>query len=81
MWQDLLEDLQHYLMKEYRVRKFFQCLLQMKEVCVRKFEGIVRSKILWILQTETSRGTPVSFAKEKQEATALENDSNQWGYF
>ena len=43
--------LRHYLTKEGRVRKFFNCLLRIKEPCVRKFEGVTSSKILGILQT------------------------------
>ena len=43
--------LRHYLTKEGRVRKVFNCLIRIKEPCVRKFEGITRSKILGILQT------------------------------
>ena len=42
----------HYLTKEGRVRKSFYCLIWIKEPCVRKFEGLTRSKILWILQTD-----------------------------
>ena len=44
--------LRHYLTKEGRVRKLFCCLIRVKEPCVRNFEGLTRSKILGILQTE-----------------------------
>ena len=33
-----------------RVRKFFHCLIWIKEPCVQKFEGLARSEILWISQ-------------------------------
>ena len=32
--------------------KLFCCLIWIKEPCVRKFEGLTRSKILGILQTK-----------------------------
>ena len=41
-----------YLTKEGRVRKIFYCLIWIKEPCVRKFEGLARSKILGISQTK-----------------------------
>ena len=43
----------HYLAKEGCVQKLFYCLIPIKEPCVRKYEGLPRSKILGILQTET----------------------------
>ena len=43
--------LRRYLTKKGRVRKFFYCLIWIKEPCVRKFEGLARSKILGISQT------------------------------
>ena len=44
--------LRHYLTKESRIRRLFYCSIQIKEPCVRKFEGCTRSKILGILQTD-----------------------------
>ena len=35
------------------IQKLFYCLIPIKEPCVRKYEGLPRSKILGILQTET----------------------------
>ena len=43
--------LPHHLTKEGCVRKSFYCLVRIKEPCVRKFEAVIRSKILLILQT------------------------------
>ena len=40
-----------YLTKEGPVLKFFHCLIWIKEPCIRKFEGLARSKILGISQT------------------------------
>ena len=42
------------LAKEGCVQKLFYCLIQIKEPCVPKYEGLPRSKILGILQTETN---------------------------
>ena len=42
------------LAKEGCLQKWFHCLIQMKEPCVPKYEGVPRSKILGILQTETN---------------------------
>ena len=42
--------LRHYLTKEGRVRKLFNCLILIKEPYVRKSEGLTRWKILGILQ-------------------------------
>ena len=47
---------QNYLTKEGRIRKLFYCLIWIKEPCVRKFEGLTRSKILGILQTVLKQG-------------------------
>ena len=47
----VLQILRQYLTKEGRVRKLFYCLIRIKEPCVRKYEGLTRSKILGILQT------------------------------
>ena len=47
--------LRHYLTKEGRVRRLFYCLIRTKERCIRKFEGLTRSKILGILQTVISQ--------------------------
>ena len=47
----VLQILRHYLTKEGRAGKLFYCLIRIKEPCVRKFEGLTRSKILGILQT------------------------------
>ena len=50
--------LRRYPTKESRVRKFFCCLIWIKESCVRKYEGLARSKILGISQTNfTGRHT------------------------
>ena len=46
-----LQILRRYLRKEGRIRKFFYNLIWIKEPCVRKVEGLVRSKILGISQT------------------------------
>ena len=46
-----LQILQRYLTKEGRIRKFFHCFVWIKEPCVRKFEGLERSKLLGISQT------------------------------
>ena len=43
--------LPHHLTKEGCVRKSFYCLVRIKEPCVRKFEAVILSKILLILQT------------------------------
>ena len=45
-------DFATHLTKEDRVRKLFYCLIRIKEPCVGKFEGLTRSKILGILQTD-----------------------------
>ena len=42
------------LAKEGCVQELFYCLIQMKEPCVPKYEGLPRSKITGILQTETN---------------------------
>ena len=42
------------LVKEGCVQKLFYCLIPIKEPCVPKYEGLPRSKILGILQTETN---------------------------
>ena len=47
----LSQTRRHYLTKEGPVLKFFHCLIWIKEPCVRKFEGLARSKILGISQT------------------------------
>ena len=46
-----LQILQRYLMKQGRVRTFFPLFIWIKESCVRKFEGLERSKLLGISQT------------------------------
>ena len=51
----VLQILRRYLTKEDRVRKFVHCLIWIKEPCVRKFEGLARSKILGISQTSLSK--------------------------
>ena len=48
--------LRHYLTKEGRFRKLFHCLIRIKEPCVRKYEGLTRSKVLGILQTVLAEG-------------------------
>ena len=47
-----LQILRRYLMNEDRVRKLFYYLIRKKEPCVRKFEGLARSKILGISQID-----------------------------
>ena len=42
------------LAKEGCVQKLFYCLIPIKEPCVPKYEGLPRSRILGILQTETN---------------------------
>ena len=46
--------LRRYLTKERRVRNFFYCLIQLKEPCVRKFEGPARSKFLGFCKLKES---------------------------
>ena len=50
-----------------RVRNFFYYLIWVREPCVRKFEGLARSKLLRILQTNMS----VSFRQKFQEERSL----------
>ena len=42
------------LAKEGCVQKLLYCLIQIKEPCVPKYEGLPLSKLLGILQTETN---------------------------
>ena len=42
------------LAKEGCVQELFHCLIQIKKPCVPKYEGLLRSKIIGILQTETN---------------------------
>ena len=53
--------LRHYLTKEGRVGKLFYSLMRIKEPCVRKFEGLTRSKILGILQTDKGVAERMNF--------------------
>ena len=55
------------------VKKLFFSLIPIKEPCVRKFEGLTRSKILGILQTEM-----VIFTFVKHEVIAKKNFEKYW---
>ena len=48
-----LQILRRYLTKEGRVLKSFYYLIWIKEHCVRKFEGLTRSKLFGISQVIT----------------------------
>ena len=50
--------LRHDLTKKSRVPIFVYCLIRIKELSVRKFEGFTHSKILGILQTEMIQSEP-----------------------
>ena len=60
--------LRRYLTKEGRVRKFFDYLIWTKEPCVRKFDGLARSKILEISETNMTAQLP-SYAFAEQRLT------------
>ena len=65
-----------YLTKEGPVLKFFYCLICIKESCVRRFEGLARSKILGISQTmfvEVAKNLDSRFFEERY----LHKRSNQ----
>ena len=55
--------LRHYLTLESRIRKLFGCSIQIEESYFRKFEGLTRSKILGIWQTELT--WPIIGGKER----------------
>ena len=62
-----------FVAERKRVRKLFFSLIPVKEPCVRKFEGLTRSKILGILQTEMGIYTSV-----KHEVIAKKNFEKYW---
>ena len=46
------------LIKESHIQKFFNCLIWIKEPCVRKFEGLMHSKIFGIFKTALGIAVP-----------------------
>ena len=56
-----LQNLQHNLMKDRRARKFYHCLIRIKERSVRKSGRFVRWRIYLdgILQTVLGNNTPI----------------------
>ena len=59
--------LRHCLTKGGCIRKLFYCLIRTKEPCVKKFEGLIRLKILGILQTEFYAILPILFVLLQSE--------------
>ena len=76
----MLQIVRHYQTKECRVLRFFYCLIQIKEPCVRKLEGDKRFKILGILQTvfKTTRARQCFFSKRIHWNLSLPDIWSTW---